>query len=122
MGIKALIMVLFSFQLHAYNELYKQDYSEYSEVTQVPDFFNQNVYSDQERCKIAKWAHENNSTHVRQMYLKGHKVHPSRLQTTSDDVKSLCAPRKRRPKSPHRCGRYEDCLHEAEIYRLVIER
>lgn len=122
MGIKTLFITLISFQLYAYNGLYKQDYAQYTETTQVPEFFNQKVYSDKERCKIAKWVHENNSTYVSQMYLKGYKIHPSRLQTSSNDVNSHCAPTKRKPKSPHRCGRYEDCLHEAEIYRLVIER
>lgn len=125
MGIKSLVLfsLLFSLNLHAYSDLYKSDYSEYTEITQVPEYYNNNYYTDDERCQIAKWVHENNSKYVRKMYLKGYKIHPNRIKSTSDDAKTQCdLKQKRQTRSPHRCGRYEDCLHEAEVYRLLIER
>ncbi|MCH2534038.1 MAG: hypothetical protein MK008_06320 [Bdellovibrionales bacterium] len=121
MGLKVLI-ILFSLQAQATN-LYKEDFKGVTEVTQIQDFYDVDSYSDRQRCQVAKWVHENNSSFVRKMYAKGYKIHPNRLQRTSDDVKSHCQEVVTRKKQkPVRCRRFENCLHEPEIYRLLIDR
>lgn len=99
------------------NALIKEDFKKYTSVLQVPTFY---AYSDYEKCKIAKWVHENNSLYVTQMYLNGYVAHPERLKSSSNDIKDICLNRNRKDIRT-RCSRYEDCNRASELFRIIME-
>lgn len=115
-----LFLLLMGFLNLSASEISRENFKAYTEVTQVEEF---SLYSDYEKCIISKWVHQNNSDFVRLMYSNGYKVHPNRIQTTSDDVKVFCQASDLANRAPHqaRCGRYENCESYSDILRMLIE-